>query len=70
MSDAVVQEVERKNRFTRTRRAADQSAATDWQASLADIIKALNPCWELLNLHLWGTTGAGNLHSGNLMEPS
>ena len=58
MGDAVVQKMQRKNRFSRTRGATDQRAAANRQTAMADVIKALDPCRELLNLHLRRARGS------------
>jgi uncharacterized protein YukE len=44
-----------KNSFTRSGRSAYQGAASNWQAAMAHIIKALDSSRKLLDLHLRGT---------------
>lgn len=61
-----MEEVQRKHRLAGAGRAADQRAAADRQAALAHIIKALDPCRELLNLHLRLTAGRRELHGNHL----
>ena len=46
--------------------AADQSAPADGKTSLTDIVKALDPCRELLNLHLCLAAGGWKLHGAHL----
>ena len=67
VGDAVVQKMKRENRFAGTGGTADQRAATDRKAAMTHIIKTFDPCRKLLNLHLWRTTGAGDLHNDALM---
>ena len=52
MSNSIVEKVQGKNSFTRSGRSANQGAASNWQAAMTHIIKALNSSRELLDLHL------------------
>ena len=56
MSNSIVEKMQGKNGFTRSRRSANQRAASNGQAAMAHIIKALDSSRKLLNLHLRGTT--------------
>ena len=56
MSNSIVEKMQGKNGFTRSRRSANQRAASNGQAAMAHIIKALDSSWKLLDLHLRGTT--------------
>ena len=62
LADPVVEKIERENRLAGAGSAADQGGAANGQAPMADIIEALDPSRELLNLHQGITGGAWFLH--------
>ena len=68
MLDAVMEEMQGEHRLTGAGGSADQGAATDRQAALTDIIKALDAGGELLHLHLSRAAGWGKLHGATPMK--
>ena len=61
LANTVVEKIQRKDGFTGARSAADQGGATDRQATVTDVIKALNSGGQLLHRGEQ-ILGAGILH--------